>query len=72
MRYIVINKMELTKTINWNETIYWNNMSYGKAYIIPARYVKLLISFICVVTPATNWLIPIIWKRIKDIKVRCD
>jgi len=58
-------------TLAESEALY--NMSYGNAYKISRA--KLLCSAItlCVVTPFTNWMIPILPKVItKGITVRYD
>ncbi|NCC71422.1 hypothetical protein EOM09_07635 [bacterium] len=57
---------------NWNEIIYWNNMSYGRTITLNSIYLKSLFIFLCVVTPFTNWMIPIFVSKIKDIKLRVD
>jgi len=57
--------------IHWNE---FNSLSkwhdkqqfYGKAFVISRRSIIALIVFICLITPFTNWAIPLISKVIKS------
>jgi len=55
---------------NKNESIVtiakWNSLSYGKAIKLKKTYIKLFLSILCVVTPFTNWMIPIICRIIKN------
>jgi hypothetical protein len=53
------------------EIIYWNNRTYGSAIRLNKNYLKIVLSVLCLITPCTNWLIPIIYNRIKtDIIMR--
>jgi len=57
----------------FQELEYWNNNSYGKAYVIQRKYLILTLITLCIITPFTNWLIPIIPRLIKtNIKVRYE
>ncbi len=44
--------------ISYQEQLYWHHNSYGRATRIPAGILKKLFVLFCIVTPATNWLIP--------------
>jgi len=55
---------------NWKEIVYWNQNKYGSAIKIQKKYLKAVFVFLCVTTPGTNWLIPFIVGRIKDVIVR--
>jgi hypothetical protein len=59
----VINIIMRSKIINLS---YWNSKTYGKAIKIKKNYIKAALSFICLITPGTNWLIPIFLKIIKN------
>ncbi|MFO7888249.1 MAG: hypothetical protein R6U59_08020 [Eubacteriales bacterium] len=50
--------------MNYKDRVYWNSHSYGNAIKINGIYLFLLVTVICVVTPATNWLIPIAKNKI--------
>jgi len=50
--------------MNFRERVYWNNNSYGNAVKIKGTYIFLIICFICIITPATNWIIPIAKKKV--------
>lgn len=47
------------------ELAYWNNRTYGSAYIIKKNWIKAAIIVLCILTPGTNWAIPFIGKFIK-------
>lgn len=49
---------------------YWQLETYGSAFIIDAKWIKIFLVLICFITIGTNWLIPIILKKVKDIKIR--
>ena len=49
----------------------FNLKSYGNALKVSRSYLRLGFIIICIVTPATNWLIPFVKKVItKDLFVR--
>ena len=48
-----------------NEMVYWNARTYGKALIIKRRWLISAAIALCLATPATNWLIPVLPKMIK-------
>lgn len=52
--------------MNWEEICYWNEKSYGSAIKIKRSWIVGTIIFLCVITPATNWMIPIVNKLIKS------
>ena len=57
--------------MEFNELVYWNNNSYGKAKRIDKKFVRGLFIVLCVITPFTNWLIPFIKTIIRnDIIIR--
>ena len=41
---------------------------YGKRIAINMRYMAFLLSFLCLITPGTNWMIPFIIKRCKGVR----
>ena len=51
----------------YQEQVYWNSRTYGSAIKINKRYLQALFIFLCICTPATNWLIPLVVNRFKDI-----
>jgi len=55
--------------MKWNEICYWNTKTetYGSRAKIPKTVVIGILSFLCIITPATNWMIPIVIKKAKDI-----
>lgn len=44
-----------------------NLRTYGLRHKINLRVVALLLIFACVVTPFTNWMIPMIYKNCKGV-----
>jgi len=50
---------------DFKEAIYWNRQSYGKAIKIRRIHLIGIFILICVITPATNWMIPLSKKIIK-------
>ena len=50
----------------------WSLPKYGKAYHIRKQTIRAVALVACLVTPATNWLYPLIHWRVKDIIIRCD
>lgn len=48
------------KLDSYTERAYWNKHSYGEAYIIPRKALIASATVICVLTPFTNWLIPLL------------
>ena len=50
--------------MNFKEICFWNNMSYGKAKKIKPNTIKRLIWFFCMITPGTNFFIPILLKLV--------
>lgn len=56
---------------SWDERNFWNRRTYGCAFEIKRSWIIAAIIFLCLVTPATNWMIPIVTKAIKSgIKIR--
>ena len=57
---------------SYNERIYWNNHveSYGTAIRIKKVIARIAITILAISTPGTNWLLPFILPRIKDIIIR--
>ena len=62
--------------IGMNEYIDWDNFSsrsqwhdrqsfYGKALHIPKKIILAFICLVCMVTPGTNWIIPIAYSKVK-------
>jgi len=47
---------------------YWNNpnRTYGSAFTIKKSWIMSAFIFLCVITPATNWMIPLAGKIIKS------
>lgn len=59
--------------MNWEEINYWNNKAYGKAIKIKRSWIVGVIVFLCIITPATNWMIPFVKSRVKrGIIIRYD
>jgi hypothetical protein len=58
--------------ISWNDYCKYNvgYQTYGTAKKISKFWLIGILSFICIITPFTNWLIPIFAKNIQDIKIR--
>jgi len=53
-----------------NERVYWNTHTYGQVRIIKRCYILAALILLCVVTPATNWAIPILPKIVKgDMRI---
>jgi hypothetical protein len=44
---------------------YWNNNSYGSAIQIKRSHLITAAAILCVCTPGTNWLLPMLGKIIK-------
>lgn len=40
--------------------------TYGNAFKLKKSYIMLLITIVCLITPFTNWLIPIAQKHVKS------
>ena len=57
--------MENTIQPTWKERVQWNSNTYGKAILIKRKQVITAIIFLCMITPATNWIIPFLGKLIK-------
>jgi hypothetical protein len=57
--------------MNWQDINYWNQNSYGNAYKLSRLKLIGALIVVCLVTPFTNWMIPVLPKLIKkDIIVR--
>lgn len=57
--------------MEWQDINYWNQNSYGSAFKISRTNLISTGVFVCLVTPFTNWLIPILPKIIKkDVRIR--
>jgi len=58
---------------SFNEHVFWNKNSYGKAVRIKKNIIIKIFIFICIITPATNWLIPFSHRIFKnDVILRYD
>ncbi|MFP4424431.1 MAG: hypothetical protein ACLFP2_04345 [Candidatus Woesearchaeota archaeon] len=55
--------------MNYAERVYWNQQSYGSAIRIPKNLLRVVLSVLCIITPATNWMLPFVF-RIKDLVIR--
>ena len=56
--------------MNINEISYWNSRSYGSAIVFKKNWLKTLLILFCLLTPATNWLVPFVSKLVtKDYKI---
>ena len=62
--------MKQLKIINEQNQLGTDLETYGQAMTIKAKYIKIVLCIICLITFGTNWLIPIIINKIKDIKIR--
>ena len=62
---------------SYEEVVFWNSLAYGRNYFkkIDKRKIKRIFILFCLITPATNWLIPInniiIDKVIKALPSKC-
>ena len=56
--------------MNFQEVERWNAVSYGSAIKIRKNWILLGVSIICLITPFTNWMIPIFAVKLKDVVVR--
>lgn len=63
---MVIKQTNSPQTQNYYERVYWNSNSYGNATRINKTFILSLITVVCLITPFTNWMIPIAYKTIKD------
>ena len=52
---------------DWNQRVFWNNntRTYGKVIKISRNLLIGGLIFLCLVTPATNWMIPFLNKAVK-------
>jgi len=50
----------------WAERVQWNSNTYGSALRIKKSWIMSIFIFLCIMTPATNWMIPIAGKIIKS------
>jgi len=58
--------MKKTRTQpTFDERVRWNSNTYGKAITIKRKQVIGFIIFLCMITPATNWIIPFLGRLIK-------
>ncbi len=48
------------RQMKYTERIYWNQRTYGEAIKIPKYLISSLLLITCIVTPFTNWMIPLI------------
>jgi len=57
---------------NWKDRVFYNTQpqTYGKALKLRAFWLRALFIGLCLITPATNWMIPLVVPRIKDYMVR--
>lgn len=46
--------------------VYWNTRTYGSAVRFRKGVLRSVFVFLCLVTPATNWMIPFVNKIIKS------
>ena len=55
----------------YNEKCYWNHeqRKYGQAIRIKKNWLRSMIIILCLITPMTNWLIPLIPKMIRADKI---
>lgn len=61
----------MTKENTFKESVWLYENSYGSAITLRRSWLISLGVFICLITPATNWAIPILPKIFKkDIRVR--
>ncbi len=42
----------------------WNRNTYGKAYRIHRMHLLMPLAILCLLTPCTNWLIPLLIRSI--------
>lgn len=59
--------------MKFSERVYWHTHSYGNAYKLNKTHLRALFVFVCIITPFTNWLIPMVRMIVKkDIIVRYE
>ncbi|MFT4250760.1 MAG: hypothetical protein ACMXYD_05355 [Candidatus Woesearchaeota archaeon] len=51
--------------ISYEEQVYWHTNSYGQAIRLPRKTLQTAAIILCLLTPATNWAIPLLNKLIK-------
>lgn len=58
------NTLQLYSMNNYQFMCYMHakGLLYGKRRTLPVRTMRWLLVVICIVTPGTNWLLPVIWK----------
>ena len=49
---------------------YWQLETYGSAFVIDSKLLKVFFIVACFFTIGTNWLIPIFVNKIRDVKIR--
>jgi antibiotic biosynthesis monooxygenase (ABM) superfamily enzyme len=62
--------MKGLKIINKNNQKGYHLNTYGNAVFVQALPLKVVLSFLCLCTLGTNWMIPIICKKIKSFWLR--
>lgn len=59
--------------ISYDEQVFWNMRSYGKAVRVRKGLLRGLFVIGCLITPCTNWLVPFVSKIIRqDIILRYE
>jgi len=51
--------------MKYTEMVYWNKRTYGSSIKIKRKWIIAGIIFFCLITPFTNWIIPLLDKIIK-------
>lgn len=55
------------KKLNWKDVVYLNQFEkYGKAFRIDKKFILGILITLFLVTPGTNWLIPVVSRKIKQ------
>lgn len=65
LKKISVTTPRHTKDVSWNEINYYNQHSYGTSRKLSRKMLISIFTIICIATPGTNWIIPILSKTIK-------
>jgi len=65
--------VESVTMTDFKDLCFWNSRTYGSAIKIKQGTLMTIFVIGCLITPATNWIIPMVKKIIKrDIIIRYD
>ena len=66
------NTTSYLSTSKYYQLVFWNSKRYGESKRIKKSYIKAFLLFICLVTPFTNWIYPLVQHKIKDVIIRYE